>query len=385
MAMATTVPARAPRATKLISEHDADRLPQRGGEFADREIHRQGLIGHQTRLDAVRQLGSDVGDGVRDIAPERQGIAAVAHGDGEPDGGFPVDAEHGLGRIGEAAANIGDVAQPQHALADGERDLGDVPLGPEGARDPQRDGLVAGAKDARRADDVLGAQRGDQGAGIEPQPGEPLGREIDIDDFVLGSEDVDLGDVGDREELRTGVLHGVAQFAMREAIGGEGVDDSEGVAELVVEKGSDDPLRQGVAHVADLFAHLVPAVRNVPSLRAPDQIDENGGGAGTGEAAQVVEIRNLLQGAFETLGDLRDGLVEGGAGPDRLDHHGAEGERRIFRAAELVKGAHPGGQHREHDENGDRAVADGPIGEIEAAHGRSPIGSPAGSPSRRTC
>ena len=266
-------------------QHDTDRLPQRGGEFVDREIHRQGLIGHQTRLDAVRQLGPDVGDGVGDIAPECEGIAAVAHGDGESDGGFPVDPEHGLGRIGEAAANIGDVAQPQHALADGEGDLGDVPLRAEGARDPQRDGLVAGAKDARRADDVLGAQRGDQGAGIEPQSGQPLGGEIDIDDLVLGSEDVDLGDVGDREELRTGVLHGVAQFAMREAVGGEGVDDPEGVAELVVEKGSDDPLRQGMAHVADLLTYLVPAVRYIPSLRAAHQIDENGGGAGTGEAA----------------------------------------------------------------------------------------------------
>ena len=52
-----------------------------------------------------------------------------------------------------------------------------------------------------------------------------------------------------------------------------------------------------------------------------------------------------------------------------LHDHGAEGEGRILGAAELVEGADPRGERDDHDEDGDRAVADGPAGEIEAAHG----------------
>ena len=45
---------------------------------------------------------------------------------------------------------------------------------------------------------------------------------------------------GDVQKLGADVLDIVAQFAMREAVRGEAVDDAEGVAELVVEAGSDD-------------------------------------------------------------------------------------------------------------------------------------------------
>ncbi len=257
-------------------QHDADRLPQRGGELVDGQIHRQRLIGDQPRLDAVRQVGLDVGDGLGDVAPERQGVAAVAHGDGEPDGRFAVDAEHRLRRVAEAAAHIGDVAQPQHAIADGEGDVGDVLLVGEGTGDPQCNRFVAGAQFTGRADDVLRAQGGDQGARVEAEAGEPFGGEVDVDDLVLGAEDVDLGDVGDGQELGAGGLDRVAQFAMREAVGGEGVDDAEGVAELVVEEGAADALRQGMAHVADLLAHLVPGIRDGLALGAADQVDEDG-------------------------------------------------------------------------------------------------------------
>ena len=54
----------------------------------------------------------------------------------------------------------------------------------------------------------------------------------------------------------------VAQFAMGEAVGGEAVDQAEGVAEIVVEARSDDAGGQRAADVADVLAHLIPDVRH---------------------------------------------------------------------------------------------------------------------------
>ena len=68
---------------------------------------------------------------------------------------------------------------------------------------------------------------------------------------------------GTLQQLRADVVDVVPQLAVGEAVRGEAVDDAVGVAELVVEAGPDDALRQGVADVADLLAHLVPDVRHL--------------------------------------------------------------------------------------------------------------------------
>ena len=110
---------------------------------------------------------------------------------------------------------------------------------------------------------VLGLQRGDQRGAVDAEAGELAGREFDIDLLVLRAEDLDLGDVGNLQQLRADVLDIVAQFAMAEAVvGGKAVDQAVGVAEIVVEAGADHALRQGPAHVADLLAHLIPDVRH---------------------------------------------------------------------------------------------------------------------------
>ena len=61
----------------------------------------------------------------------------------------------------------------------------------------------------------------------------------------------------------------VTQLAMGEPIGGEAVDDPEGIAELVVEARTDDAGRQGMPHVADAFADMVPDVRHLAGRRLP--------------------------------------------------------------------------------------------------------------------
>ena len=109
---------------------------------------------------------------------------------------------------------------------------------------------------------------------------------------------------------------------MSEAVGREAVDDPERIAELIVEAWPDDARRQSVTHVADAFANMVPGVRNFPGARAVFEIDEDGGHAGACETAQEIEVWRFLQRAFKPLRDLFEHVVDAGARPCGLNHHG---------------------------------------------------------------
>ena len=77
----------------------------------------------------------------------------------EADRPLAVDVEQRLRRIDEAAADVGDVAEPDRPAAGDQRDVEDVGLGLEGAGDPQGQVLQPGVDRARRPHDVL---RGDR-------------------------------------------------------------------------------------------------------------------------------------------------------------------------------------------------------------------------------
>jgi hypothetical protein len=65
-----------------------------------------------------------------------------------------------------------------------------------------------------------------------------------------------------------------------------------------------------------------------------------------GVAADDVGVRCLLQRALDLVGHLLGHLLGRRAGPEDLDHHGAEGERRVFVLPELEIGKQA--QHQQH-------------------------------------
>ena len=172
-----------------------------------------------------------------------------------------------------------------------------------------------------------------------PRLGELLHRELDEDPLVLRAQDLDLRDVGDMQQLRADILDIVAQFAMREAVAGEAVDDAERVAEIVVEArarrcrpaacggcrrcscGRDTRCPAPACAVALPFRLTKMVV--TPALR---------------EAAQEIEMRRFLQLALEPLGDLLQRLFDGRARPGGLHDHGLDDEGRVLAAAEPVIG-----------------------------------------------
>src|SRR4029450_3110896 len=157
-----------------------------------------------------------------------------------------------------------------------------------------------------------------------------------------------------------------------EAVGGEAVDNSVGVAKLVVEAGSYDALRKRSGNVAHLLAHLGPDVRYVGRRRGVLQVHEDRGAAGAGVALDVVEAWRLLQLALQSVSDLLQGVVDGGAGPLRGHYHGLDGKVGILAAAELEVTADACDHDHQHEVGHERAVPQGPFGEVEAFHQPSP-------------
>ena len=96
----------------------------------------------------------------------------------------------------------------------------------------------------------------------DTQPGQLMGVEFEIEFLVLGSDQLRLCGILDRQYLCANSFDIVAQLAVREPVGRERVDDAEDVAELVIEARPQDALRQCRLYVGDLLADLIPDVRD---------------------------------------------------------------------------------------------------------------------------
>ena len=330
---------------------DGDCLPERFHEFADGGFDDDRLVGHERRVDAERQFDDALVDRRFHVASERQDVAAVAHGDGEPDGRLAVDPKHRLRRIGIGATHLGDVAQPDQPPVRQKINVENVPFGRKGAGHPQRQRLVSGLKRACRADSVLRPQRCDQRTAVDAEASELLSGKLDEDLFVLRAEDLNLRDVRHLEQARADVLDIIAQLAMREAISRKAVDQPIGVAEIVVEARSDNASRQRMSYVANVFANLIPNVRDFGCCCRAFEVDEDCGEARFCVAAQEVEALGLLQFALEPIGDLRQRVVHRRAGPRGLHDHCPEGERGVLRAAKPEKGGEAADRHGDHQKD----------------------------------
>ena len=326
------------------------------------------LVGDQIELDADGQVARHPRRALLDVLAQRQRVAAGSHGDRQADRRLAVVAEHGLRRIDIAALDLGDVAQPEEAVVGAEVDGFEAVFRREAAGDANGDALRPRLHDPARHYGVLRLQRLHHGADVDAERRHLLGGELQIDLLVLHTDEIDLGDVAHAQHLGAHALGIVAQLAPREAVRRQRVDDGIGVAELVVEEGPVDARGQALADVADLLAHLIPEVRHLGCAHAVLEIDEHHGLAGLGVAAHEVEMRHLLELLFDAVGDLVDGLGGVGAGPQRLDHHGLDGEGRVLLAAQLVVGHDARDRRRQHEVDDEAFVAQGPVGQIEGGH-----------------
>jgi hypothetical protein len=139
----------------------------------------------------------------------------------------------------------------------------------------------------------------------------------------------------------------------------------------VVEERPEHALRQRVAHVADVLAHLVPDVGNLVRRRRLLQVDEDRRLPGDGVAAQAVEVVGLLQRALEPLGNLLDRLVHHRTGPAGRDDHRARGDRRVLAAPQLEEGHDAGHHGQDHQQDNQRALLERPFRQVRSNHERA--------------
>ena len=291
-----------------------------------------------------------------------------AHVDANADGGLAIDAEHFGGRIAIARADLGDVGQFVKPIVDREVEVGNALRRQQGAGDVDEHVLARRVDDARRHHRILLGYCREHIVETELEIGELLRREVEVDLFVLVAEDLDLANVRRAQELGPSDLCEIAGFARAEAVIGDAVDNAENIAELVIEEGADNALREGRLDVADLLADLVPDVIDLALWRRFLEIDENGRLSGLGVALEVVEVRGLLELLLESVGDLLQGVYRCRTRPGDLDDHGLHRKIGVLLAAKLLIGAEAGDGTEQHQEHDNRLVADGPLGEIEACH-----------------
>ena len=351
---------------------EADQQDDRHGlaegthELAYRAAHRGRLVGNLVQVETDRQGPADACGRRLEVVAERDDVAALAHRDGDADCLGALEAHARLRRIDETAADLGDVAEPeQAAVAAADAEVADRLDRIECAARAQVDAVGRGLEAATRNHRVLRGQGLLQLGEADPELGQLGIRGLDEDLRVLAADQFDLGDVRHAQQFELDPFGVVAQVGVVETVAGQRVDVAEGVAEFVVEERAADVGGQGVADVPDLLSHLVPDVRDQGRIDRILDHEEHLRFARARIAAQVIELRYLLQLLLDRLGDLFRDLARRGAGPLGLHDHDLECERRVLGLAEAAVG--PDADDREQDDRVEHEglVAQCPRGKIE--------------------
>ena len=201
-------------------------------------------------------------------------------------------------------------------------------------------------------------------------------------DALLGvADEVHFVDVRDAQDFSPKAFRIVVQLCGGEAVALKHKNVRVHVAEFVIEKGTLYAGGQGVGHVADLLAHLVPGIRHQRGRCGVLDREEQHRFARPRIAAQEVDVAGFLQLAHDTVGDFILNLAGGGPWPHRSHHHDLECERRIFRLGELAVGKDPEARHQHQDECDQCLVLQRPTRQVEggAVHTGAPLrGAPRG-------
>ena len=82
----------------------------------------------------------------------------------------------------------------------------------------------------------------------------------------------------------------------------------------------------------------------------------------------IVEVRQLFELLLDPIRDLLHRLQGGGPGPQRLHHHGLDGEGRVLVAAEPAIFKNTGERDDQHEVDDEALMLQRPAGEVEGLH-----------------
>ncbi len=297
---------------------------------------------------------------------ERDDVAARHHRDRDPERVAAHVAHAWLGRIAEAAAHRGDVAEAEEPAVGADRERLHAFHRIERAARAHVDAIGGRLEAAGRGDRVLLGEGGEDRGRLDAERAQARVGHLDVDLLVLLADQIHLADVLHAQELVADAVGRLLELRVRIAVAGDRVDVAEGVAELVVEKRPDHARGKRRADVADLLADLVPRVANLVGPRRILHEDEHHGLAGLGVAAQEIEARRFLELLLDLVGELALDLVGRGARPERAHHHQLEGEIRVLGLAEPQERADADRGEHYHEIEEERRVRQRPLGQVEA-------------------
>ena len=295
-------------------------------------------------------------------------VGALVHGDGDADGVLPGDAHTRCRRVGEAALDGGDVAQPEQATAGLDADLADAFDRGEITADAKVHAVGCRFKEAGRRHRILLLQGIKNCQRVKTERRQLGVRHLDKDFFFLNANQLNFLDVGDPAQFARNTIGFLTQYGQIKTVAGEREDIDESVAELIVHERPLHAGRQGVLDVADLLAHLVPRFRHLLLRRVVLDQHEDQRLAGFRAGADDINPGHFLQLFFDAFGDLHLDFARRGARPHRPHDHGLEGEVRVFGTTQLEVGKNTA-EHQDDDQIGNhRTVAQRPLGKIEVGH-----------------
>ncbi len=172
---------------------------------------------------------------------------------------------------------------------------------------------------------------------IDAQRRELADRKIQINDFALGTEQLDLAQVGHAADIGAHLFDVIAQLAERQAVSGERIDTAEHITKLVVECRALNAAGQFAAYIADLLAYLIPRCRDVGATGLAFEEDKKRRFAGQRVAFHVIQRVDFFELLFQPVGDLLQGVGQRSTRPTRLNDHGLDGKGRVFLAAQIQK------------------------------------------------
>ena len=358
-----TVPKRIARAlvkaqgNETDCQHNHNRLDQRTNKLVYRAGHSRGLVLDLDQPKARGERRIDRGGGCLKGLAHRDDVAALGHGDAQAQHLLPLEMHLHAGRVDGSTPNLGNVTQVKlvtRATPDGHgaKLLHRLEL-PRHADLHHIQRRLHGARALYR---VLLPQLGQDLVHVQAELRKSALRNFDVDFFVLHAKQVHLVNVRHTQQLLPNFISGVFDLQLGEPIGLQRINHAIDVTELVIEKGALHARREGVADVAQFFAHHVPKVGHFGGLGGIFDFKENRGLAGLGKTADLVGKRHLLQSALHLVGDLLSHLLRRCPWPIGADHHRPKGKRRIFVLPKLKVGRHAQHQQHEHEVTGQGAV-----------------------------
>ena len=228
--------------------------------------------------------------------------------------------------------------------------------------------VAVGVDLAARQHAVLIAQAFGDHERRDPERGEPLVGELDVDLLRLLADHVDLLHHRHLEQPPLDVLGNVGKLPLADAVALDGIEQPGHVAVFVVEDRADDAFGQLELEVAELLARLVPRLALIRVRGAALHRDRHAAVALARIGHDLLEVVELLELLLHPVEQLVLDLLRGGARPDHHRGHRGHREVRVFELAELGEAQHAADADHQDQEQHDGAVVERPFGEVERLH-----------------